>query len=108
MTNVSAASAGSRAASPSPSSSTSTFAQHDVQPVTIEKLRWLLSKAVVVFGDCRIGELTSQEISEWRMNLSRGFALLPERRHQDGGDDPQPAGLSRQTNLCHRPTASAR
>src|SRR5581483_4798391 len=47
--------------------------QHDVQPVTIEKLRWLLSKATAVFGDRRIGELTSQEIAEWRMNLSRGY-----------------------------------
>jgi hypothetical protein len=50
------------------------LAQHDVQPVTIEKLRWLLSKASAVFGDRRIGELTSQEIAEWRMNLSRGAA----------------------------------
>src|SRR5437667_4284600 len=49
------------------------LAQHDVQPVTIEKLRWLLSKAIAVFGDRRIGELTSQEIAEWRMNLSRGY-----------------------------------
>jgi hypothetical protein len=44
-----------------------------VQPVTIEKLRWLLSKATAVFGDRRIGELTAQEIAEWRMNLSRGY-----------------------------------
>src|SRR4051794_38804553 len=43
------------------------LAQHDVQPVTIRKLRWLLSKAIAVFGDRRIGELTSQEIAEWRM-----------------------------------------
>jgi integrase len=49
------------------------LAQHDVQPVTIEKLRWLLSKATTVFGDRRIGELTSQEIADWRMNLSRGY-----------------------------------
>jgi hypothetical protein len=49
------------------------LAQHDVQPVTIEKLRWLLSKATAVFGDRRIGELTSQEIAEWRMDLSRGY-----------------------------------
>ena len=49
------------------------LAQHDVQPVTIEKLRWLLSKATAVFGDRRIGELTAQEIAEWRMNLSRGY-----------------------------------
>ena len=34
--------------------------QHDVQPVTIEKLRYLLSKATAVFGDRKIGELTSQ------------------------------------------------
>jgi hypothetical protein len=48
-------------------------AQHDVQPVTIEKLRYLLSKATAVFGDRRIGELTSQEIAEWRMRLSPGY-----------------------------------
>src|SRR5438046_5336434 len=48
------------------------LAQHDVQPVTIEKLRYLLSKATAVFGDRRIGELTSQEIAEWRMTLSHG------------------------------------
>jgi integrase len=47
--------------------------QHDVQPVTIEKLRYLLSKATAVFGDRRIGELTSQEIAEWRMTLSPGY-----------------------------------
>src|SRR5213596_2462782 len=32
------------------------LAQHDVQPVTIEKLRYLLSKATAVFGDRKIGE----------------------------------------------------
>ena len=42
------------------------LAQHDVQPVTTEKLRYLLGKTTVVFGDRRIGELTSQEIAEWR------------------------------------------
>lgn len=49
------------------------LAQHDVQPVTIEKLRWLLGKAIAVFGDRRVGELTSQEIAEWRMTLSPGY-----------------------------------
>jgi integrase len=49
------------------------LAQHDVQPVTIEKLRWLLSKAIAVFGDRRVGELTSQEIAAWRMTLSPGY-----------------------------------
>jgi integrase len=49
------------------------LAQHDVQPVTIEKLRYLLSKATAVFGDRKIGELTSQEIAAWRMKLSPGY-----------------------------------
>src|ERR687891_254774 len=49
------------------------LAQHDVQPVTIEKLRYLLSKATAVFGERKIGELTSQEIAEWRMKLSPGY-----------------------------------
>ena len=49
------------------------LAQHDVQPVTIEKLRYPLSKATAVFGDRKIGELTSQEIAQWRMNLSPGY-----------------------------------
>src|SRR6266545_3297030 len=49
------------------------LAQHDVQPVTIEKLRYLLGKATAVFGDRKIGELTSQEIAEWRMALSPGY-----------------------------------
>ncbi len=47
--------------------------QHDVQPVTIENLRYLLSKATVVLGDRVIGELTSQEIETWRMTLSPGY-----------------------------------
>jgi integrase len=47
--------------------------QQDVQPVTIEKLRYLLGKATVVFGDRAIGELTSQEIAAWRMTLSPGY-----------------------------------
>src|SRR5215467_8982030 len=48
------------------------LAQHDVQPVTIEKLRYLLGKATAVFGDRLVGELTSQEIAGWRMTLSPG------------------------------------
>ncbi len=48
------------------------LAQHDVQQVTIEKLRWLLSKSIAAFGDQRVGELTSQEIAAWRMTLSPG------------------------------------
>jgi integrase len=48
------------------------LAQHDVQPVTIRKLRWLLGKATTVFGERRVGELTSEEIAAWRMTLAAG------------------------------------
>lgn len=34
---------------------------------------WLFSTASAVFGDRRLDELTSREIAEWRMNLSRGY-----------------------------------
>jgi hypothetical protein len=49
------------------------LAQHDVEPVTIEKLRWLLGKAVAAFGDRPVGELRSQEIAAWRITLSPGY-----------------------------------
>jgi hypothetical protein len=68
------------------------LAQHDVQPVTIEQLRYLLGKATAVFGR-RIGELTSQEIAAWRMRLSPGYRFeatqalrLPGYAYS--GDDP--------------------
>ena len=48
------------------------LAQHDPQPETIEKLRWLLSKAVREFGDQRLGQLRSQEIAAWRMTIPAG------------------------------------
>src|SRR5438105_15179501 len=47
--------------------------QHDVQPVTIDKLRYLLSKATAAFGDRALVELTSQAISAWRMSPSPGY-----------------------------------
>jgi integrase len=48
------------------------LAQHDAQPETIEKLRWLLTKAVREFGDQRLGQLRSQEIAAWRMTIPAG------------------------------------
>ena len=47
--------------------------QHDVDPVTIEKLRWLLGKAVAVFGERPVRELRSEEIAAWRITLSPGY-----------------------------------
>jgi hypothetical protein len=49
------------------------LAQHDVEPVTIEKLRWLLGKAVAVFGERPVGEVRSEEIAAWRIALSPGY-----------------------------------
>ncbi len=49
------------------------LAQHDVEPVTIEKLRWLLGKAVAAFGERRVGELRSEEIAAWRIALASGY-----------------------------------
>ena len=49
------------------------LAQHDVEPVTIEKLSWLLRKAVAAFGDRPVGELRSEEIAAWRIALSPGY-----------------------------------
>ena len=77
------------------------LAQHDVQPVTIEKLRYLLSKATAVFGDRKVGELTSHEIAEWRMRLSPGYrfeATGPPTSPPPGGgvgNDRRQPGQSR-------------
>jgi hypothetical protein len=48
------------------------LAQHDVEPATLGKLRWLLRKAVAAFGDVQVSELSSQEIAAWRMTISAG------------------------------------
>jgi hypothetical protein len=55
------------------------LAQHDVDPVTIEKLRWLLGKAVAVFGERPVSELRSEEIAAWRIALSPGYGSTPPR-----------------------------
>jgi integrase len=49
------------------------LAQHDVEEVTIEKLRWLLGKAVAAFGERPVGELRSEEVAAWRIALSPGY-----------------------------------
>jgi integrase len=83
------------------------LAQHDAAAVTVEKLRWLLGKAVREFGDLRLGELRSQEIAAWRMTippghrfeatqalrqvLARGvvWGLLDGNPAKEGVDNPQ-------------------
>jgi hypothetical protein len=73
------------------------LAQHDVQPVTIEKLRYLLSKATAVFGDRKIGELTSQEIAQWRMNLSPGYRFEATQDFGRSSTVRSPGGCSTST-----------
>jgi integrase len=48
------------------------LAQHDAQPETTAKVRWLLSKSLTVFGTCPIVELEAREIAPWRMALPAG------------------------------------
>src|SRR5829696_6822467 len=48
------------------------LAQHDGEPETVEKLRWLLGKAVGTFGHRRISQLRPAEIAGWRMTIPGG------------------------------------
>jgi hypothetical protein len=48
------------------------LAQHEAEPRTIAKLRWLLAKATRAFGDRRVVELRSDEIGAWRTTLPDG------------------------------------
>jgi integrase len=48
------------------------LAQYDAEAETIEKLCWLLAKALRGFGGHRLPELRSQEIAAWRMTISPG------------------------------------
>jgi integrase len=49
------------------------LAQHEVSPVTLEKLRFLLSRAIRAFGDHYLDELDPVEISAWRMTVTPGY-----------------------------------
>jgi integrase len=49
------------------------LAQHEVSPVTLEKLRFLLTRAVHTFGEYYLDELDPVEISTWRMTVPLGY-----------------------------------
>jgi integrase len=49
------------------------LAQHEVSPVTLEKLRFLLTRAVRAFGGHYLDELDPVEISAWRMTVPPGY-----------------------------------
>ncbi len=44
----------------------------NVRPATVEKLRWLLAKAVASWGDRRLDELRSAEVEAWRAAIPEG------------------------------------
>jgi integrase len=48
------------------------LAQHEAEPRTIAKLRWLLAKATRALGDRRVIELGADEIGAWRTTLPEG------------------------------------
>jgi integrase len=45
---------------------------HQAAPATLEKLRWLLAKATLEFGEVRLVDLRSEEICAWRGTLPEG------------------------------------
>jgi hypothetical protein len=49
------------------------LAQHDASPVTLKKLRFLLSRAIERFGDDRLDQLDPVEIAAWRMTVPPGY-----------------------------------
>src|SRR6266545_3799172 len=84
------------------------LAQHDAEPETIDKLRWLLAKAVRAFGGRRLPELRPREIAAWRMTISPGhrfeatqalrqvlaravvWGMIDSNPAKQGVDNPQP------------------
>ena len=55
--------------------------QHGGEPETVEKLRWLLAKAVCAFGDRRINHLQPAEIAAWRMTIPSGHRSRRLKRY---------------------------
>jgi integrase len=45
---------------------------HQAVPATIGKLRWLLAKATLAFGQVRLVDLRAEEICAWRLTLPEG------------------------------------
>jgi hypothetical protein len=56
------------------------LAQHEGDPETKAKLRWLLQKAVCVFGEQRLSELRSPAVAAWRITIPRGTVSRRRRR----------------------------
>jgi integrase len=84
------------------------LAQHDAEPETTAKLRWLLTKSIAAFGSTPLTELDAREIAAWRMTLPIGhrfeatqalrqtlaraveWGLIDTNLAKTGVDNPQP------------------
>src|SRR3954447_26284049 len=65
------------------------LAQHDGQPETTAKLRWLLTKSTAAFGSTPLTELDAREIAAWRMTLAAGHPSKPPK--PSGRPSPAPS-----------------
>ena len=45
---------------------------HQAEPVTIAKLRWLLSKATGALGEVRLADLSPEQVCAWRLTVPEG------------------------------------
>ncbi len=84
------------------------LAQHDTEPETVDKLRWLLSKATAAFGNTPISELQPAAIAAWRMTIPHGHRFEAPRPSA-GVLHPRfrssSASLCSQLGRCGKPAA---
>ena len=73
------------------------LAQHEAEPRTIAKLRWLLAKATCAFGDRRVVELRSDEIAAWRTGLPEGHRFEATQALRQVLNRALPGGSSTRT-----------
>jgi Phage integrase family len=91
------------------------LAQHDVEQVTIEKLRWLLGKAVAAFGERPVGELrgsgrlADRALTRLPLRRDAGAAAGARTSGRLGDDGRQPGqARRRQPDAAAQGTASVR
>ena len=78
------------------------LAQHDTEPETVEKLRWLLSKATAAFGNTSIGELQPAAIAAWRTTIRYGHRFEAASPAPDVGARRPVANDQRQARQAGR------
>src|SRR5437867_1629459 len=102
------------------------LAQYDAEPETIDKLCWLLAKALRAFGGRRLPELRSQEIAAWRMTISPGhrfeatkalrqvlaravvWGMIDSNPAKQGVDNPRRRRTDGARAARHRPPSTSR